>query len=116
MFKAYKASDQQWIEWIQKADQKEEKIWAIRFFGFAGLALLVSLVGLIFGRIEFIGAAMGALLFFLMGAAKLNNYRLYGIIQSLAAETGRPVKQSREPVDADNPVNPPKNSKNQLDD
>jgi hypothetical protein len=97
MFKAYKASDQQWIEWIRKADQKEEKIWAFRFFGLAGISVLVSVTGMLFGKIEFIGIAVGALLFFLMGAAKLNNYRLYGIIQSLTCDSEGKSEKSREP-------------------
>ena len=107
MFKAYKASDQQWIEWIRKSDQKEEKVWAFRFFGLAGISLFISVAGILFGRIEFIGISVGALLFLLMGAAKLNNSRLYGIIQSLADESDRHDKNSREPVGAGQPDKPP---------
>ena len=104
MFKAYKASDQQWIEWICKTDLKEEKKLAIGFFLLATAVFLVSIVGLAFGKYEFAPGILGALPIFLMGLAKLNNFRLYGIIQSLSNEGHQLTEGNREPVAGINSV------------
>lgn len=116
MMKAYKASDQQWVDWICKSDPEEEKKWAIRFFLLALVVFLFSVIGVSLGKYEFASGILGALPMFLMGVAKLNNFRLYRIIQGLAPESYQHQKNDLEPGDTDNPCNPPDNSKNQLDD
>jgi len=84
MLKSYKASDQQWIEWIQKTKIEDEKRWAYIFFGLAIISPAVAVIGVFLGRIEFLPGILAGMFFGIMGFAKINNFRLYRIIQSLA--------------------------------
>lgn len=95
MFKANKASDQQWIDWIKQSDPENEKAWSYRFFALALIVMLGSLTGAVFIQIEFIGLTFAALAIYFLGLAKLNNHRLYRIIQQLSEAQESPENQSR---------------------
>ncbi|CAA6697548.1 Unannotated [Lentimonas sp. CC19] len=84
MFKAYKASDQQWIEWIKQSDPEKEKVWAYCFLAISVIVLLGSILGAILIKFELFGLILAALATYFLGIAKLNNYRLYRIIHKLS--------------------------------
>jgi uncharacterized Tic20 family protein len=81
--KVIKASDEEWVDRISRQNIAVEKRWAIIFILCAAILLAYGIIGIIFIDTHHLVFAIASLIFYVMGIAKYNNFRLYRIIQNL---------------------------------